>query len=78
MGLKAASPSLLVTPAWVVEMDMSEGRAISHRDLARLQEWASKNSMKLNEVWLGSSLAERPLGLLVDTSRTGDSSVLLQ
>lgn len=68
MGLKAASPSLLVAPTCVVEMDMSEGRTISHRDLARLQEWASKNRMKFNEMWLGSSLAERPLGLLVDAS----------
>lgn len=57
-----------MTPNWVVEMDVSEGRAISHRDLARLEEWPSKNGMKFNEVWLGSSLAERPLGLLVGTS----------
>lgn len=68
MRSKAASPNLLMTPNWVVEMDMSEGRAISHRDLARLEEWPSKNSMKFNEAWLGSSLAERPLGLLVGTS----------
>lgn len=68
MRLKAASPSLLVTTTWVVEMDVSEGRTVSHGDLARLQEWASKNGMKFSEVWLGSSLAERPLGLLVDTS----------
>lgn len=66
--MKAVSISTLVTPTCMVEMDMSEGTTISHRDLARLQEWASENSMKLNEMWLGSSLAERPLGLLVDTS----------
>ena len=31
------------------EVDMSEGRAILQRDLNRLEEWASKNSMKFNK-----------------------------
>ncbi|KAK4810933.1 hypothetical protein QYF61_013341 [Mycteria americana] len=69
------------------EVDTSEGRAILQRDLDRLEEWDSKNSMKFNKdkckvlhlgqhnqraqyrlgpVWLGSSLAERDLGVLVD------------
>ncbi|KAK4825923.1 hypothetical protein QYF61_003418 [Mycteria americana] len=53
---------------------MSEGRAILGRDLDRLEEWASNNSMKFNKnklrsVWLGSSLAERDLGVLVDNNK---------
>jgi len=31
------------------EVDVSEGRAILERDLERLEEWASNNSMKCNE-----------------------------
>ncbi|KAK4822647.1 hypothetical protein QYF61_018599 [Mycteria americana] len=31
------------------EVDMSEGRAISQRNLDRLEEWASKNSRKFNK-----------------------------
>ncbi|GAB0209889.1 cAMP-dependent protein kinase inhibitor alpha [Grus japonensis] len=71
----------------VGEVNTSEGRDILQRHLDRLEEWASKNSMKFNKdmckilhlgqnnkrpqyrlgsVWLGSSLAERDLGVLVD------------
>ncbi|KAK4815390.1 hypothetical protein QYF61_001378, partial [Mycteria americana] len=68
-------------------MNMPEGRAILQRDRGRLEEWASRNCIKLNKdeckvlhlgwhnqraqyrlgsVWLGSSLAERDLGVVVD------------
>ena len=30
-------------------VDMSEGRVILQRHVARLEEWASKNSVKFNE-----------------------------
>ncbi|KAK4827069.1 hypothetical protein QYF61_013710 [Mycteria americana] len=56
------------------EVDMSEGRAILQRDLDRLEEWVKPISAKSctwdditkGSVWMGSSLAERDLGVLVD------------
>jgi len=48
-GLKAPSPKLADDIKLGGEVDMSAGRDILQRNLDRLEEWASKNCMKLNK-----------------------------
>lgn len=37
-GVESSLTKFAGATSWVVEMDMSEGRTVSHRDLAGLQE----------------------------------------
>jgi len=48
MGLKAPSPSLLMTPSWVLRWTRQKGEP-SYRDLDRLEEWANMNCMKITK-----------------------------